>query len=153
MVMVVVTAPSGPFKAVPCNAFAFCPDEVCFEPDAHHHTKGDCWLKFTEGPAWPEVGHVLTPLNTDYCNSGMDGGYRLTYIRRRRQHRPEIVHCCSGAPPAFAGAYPWHAVSRPPSASSLHSYRRFIGLNPPLPCAHVPPVAAHLLLSCTMKCL
>ncbi|KAG2499241.1 hypothetical protein HYH03_002820 [Edaphochlamys debaryana] len=45
----------GPFKALPCNAFAYCPDEVCFEPDAHHHTKGDCWLKFTEGPAWPEV--------------------------------------------------------------------------------------------------
>ncbi|KAG2455183.1 hypothetical protein HYH02_000999 [Chlamydomonas schloesseri] len=45
----------GPFKKLPCNAFAFCPDEVCFEPDAHHHTKGDCWLKFTEGPANPEV--------------------------------------------------------------------------------------------------
>ncbi|GLI68829.1 hypothetical protein VaNZ11_013371 [Volvox africanus] len=45
----------GPFKALPCNAFAFCPDDVCFEPDAHHHTKGDCWLKFTEGPASPEV--------------------------------------------------------------------------------------------------
>ena len=45
----------GPFEKLPCNAFAYCPDEVCFEPDAHHHTKGDCWLKFTEGPAAPEV--------------------------------------------------------------------------------------------------
>lgn len=41
---------------MPCNAFVWCPDDVCFEPDAHHHTKGDCWLKFTEGPAYPEVG-------------------------------------------------------------------------------------------------
>lgn len=30
---------TGPFKKLPCNAFAFCPDDVCFEPDAHHHTK------------------------------------------------------------------------------------------------------------------
>lgn len=43
------------FEPLPCNAFAFCPDEVCFEPDAHSHSKGDCWLKFTEGPASPEV--------------------------------------------------------------------------------------------------
>ncbi|GFH11989.1 uncharacterized protein HaLaN_07600, partial [Haematococcus lacustris] len=45
----------GPFSKLPCNAFAFCPDDVCFEPDAHHHTKGDCWLKFTEGPVAPEA--------------------------------------------------------------------------------------------------
>ena len=28
---------------------------MCFEPDAHKHTLGDCWLKFTEAPASPEV--------------------------------------------------------------------------------------------------
>jgi hypothetical protein len=50
---------AGPFSELPCNAFAFCPDEVCFEPDAHHHTKGDCWLKFTEGPVSPEVGQRI----------------------------------------------------------------------------------------------
>ncbi|MEW5303235.1 MAG: hypothetical protein WDW38_001555 [Sanguina aurantia] len=45
----------GPYENLPCNAFAFCPEDVCFEPDAHTHTKGDCWLKFTEGPVMPEV--------------------------------------------------------------------------------------------------
>eukprot|EP00798_Chlamydomonas_sp_ICE-L_P012331 gene12331-15505_t len=45
----------GPYDKLPCNAFVWCPDDVCFEPDAHHHTKGDCWLKFTEGPASPEL--------------------------------------------------------------------------------------------------
>lgn len=45
----------GPFKNLPCNAFSWCPDEVCFVPDAHKHTKGDCWIKFTEGPAYPEI--------------------------------------------------------------------------------------------------
>lgn len=43
------------FGSLPCNAFVFCADTVCFEPDAHKHTEGDCWLKFTEGPASPEV--------------------------------------------------------------------------------------------------
>ncbi|KAG1671874.1 hypothetical protein FOA52_003441 [Chlamydomonas sp. UWO 241] len=53
----------GPFKNLPCNAFSWCPDDVCFAPDAHHHTKGDCWIKFTEGPAWPEINMrgVLPP--------------------------------------------------------------------------------------------
>jgi hypothetical protein len=46
---------AGPFVDFPCNSFVWCPDEVCFEPDAHKHTKGDCWLKWTEGPAYPEV--------------------------------------------------------------------------------------------------
>ena len=46
---------SGPFDHLPCNAFAWCGAEVCFEPDAHKHTLGDCWLKFTEAPARPEL--------------------------------------------------------------------------------------------------
>jgi len=46
----------GPFENLPCNSFTWCPDEICFEPDAHTHHKGDCWLKFTEGPVNPEVG-------------------------------------------------------------------------------------------------
>lgn len=45
----------GAFKDLPCNAFTFCNADTCFEPDAHQHTRGDCWLKFTEGPANPEI--------------------------------------------------------------------------------------------------
>lgn len=46
----------GPFEQLPCNAFTYCAArDVCFEPDAHKHTAGDCWLKFTEAPAAPEV--------------------------------------------------------------------------------------------------
>lgn len=45
----------GPFVNLPCNAWAYCADDVCWEPDAHKHHRGDCWLKFTEGPAAPEV--------------------------------------------------------------------------------------------------
>jgi len=49
----------GPFQNLPCNAFVWCPTQhdVCFEPDAHKHTGGDCWLKFTEAPAQPEVNY------------------------------------------------------------------------------------------------
>jgi hypothetical protein len=46
---------AGPFDRLPCNAFAWCGADICFEPDAHHHTLHDCWLKFTEAPAIPEV--------------------------------------------------------------------------------------------------
>lgn len=42
-------------QTLPCTAFVYCDSPVCFEPDAHHHTKGDCWLKFSEAPASPEV--------------------------------------------------------------------------------------------------
>lgn len=45
----------GAFRDLPCNAFTFCGAETCFEPDKHKHTRGDCWLKFTEAPASPEV--------------------------------------------------------------------------------------------------
>ena len=50
-----VSASAAGFEPLPCNAFSFCPDDVCWEPDIHKHTKGDCWLKFTEGPATPEA--------------------------------------------------------------------------------------------------
>lgn len=47
----------GMFGKLPCNAFVYCPvgEARCFEPDAHMHTGGDCWLKFTEVPEAPEV--------------------------------------------------------------------------------------------------
>jgi hypothetical protein len=42
----------GLFANLPCNAWVWCPLEhaICFEPDAHTHHAGDCWLKFTEVP-------------------------------------------------------------------------------------------------------
>ena len=53
------TKRGGPFGALPCNAFVWCPADVpggaCFEPDAHAHGAGDCWLKFTETPEAPQV--------------------------------------------------------------------------------------------------
>eukprot|EP00877_Chromochloris_zofingiensis_P007296 jgi/Chrzof1/281/Cz01g09240.t1 len=55
----------GPFKDVPCNAFAYCDSAICFEPDAHDHKRGDCWLKFTEAPASPEV-NMRGALPDDY---------------------------------------------------------------------------------------
>ncbi len=35
----------------------WCPvgNDRCFEPDAHSHSGGDCWLKFTEAPENVEV--------------------------------------------------------------------------------------------------
>jgi len=66
--------------SLPCNAFAYCPMETpraqnlndtmkpkgggkgdhggCFEPDAHEHAPGDCWLKFTEAPEAVEVNQA-----------------------------------------------------------------------------------------------
>ncbi|KAL6771610.1 hypothetical protein ACKKBG_A27080 [Auxenochlorella protothecoides x Auxenochlorella symbiontica] len=47
---------SGHLDELPCNAFVWCAAEGgCWEPDIHKHSFGDCWLKFTEGPAAPEV--------------------------------------------------------------------------------------------------
>ena len=41
---------------LPCNTFTWCGEPAgCFEPDVHAHTFRDCWLKFTEAPAVPEV--------------------------------------------------------------------------------------------------
>lgn len=45
------------FAGLPCNAFAYCAAPKCFEPDAYNgqHSRGNCWLKFTEGPGSPEI--------------------------------------------------------------------------------------------------
>lgn len=45
----------GPFSKLPCNTWTWCGAPRCFEPDAHSHSFGDCWLKFQELPAEPEV--------------------------------------------------------------------------------------------------
>ena len=70
----------GPYVNLPCNAFAWCPDEICFEPDAHTHHKGDCWLKFTEGPAYPEVHRPGMPRRMLALRGGV---YRVSTISRR----------------------------------------------------------------------
>lgn len=49
------TRERGPFSGLPCNVWTWCSQKVCFEPDAHSHSFGDCWLKFTEDPHAPEV--------------------------------------------------------------------------------------------------
>ncbi|CAI5524065.1 unnamed protein product [Closterium sp. Naga37s-1] len=46
---------ADPFAHLPCNVWVFCCAPTCFEPDAHTHTFGDCWLKFSEAPQSPEV--------------------------------------------------------------------------------------------------
>ena len=57
------------YAPLPCNAFSFCPDERCWEPDMHKHGLGDCWLKFTEAPASPEVRSYLLPQNLGFRGS------------------------------------------------------------------------------------
>lgn len=42
------------FARLPCNTWTWCAADDCWEPDAHKHSKGDCWLKFTEAPQNPE---------------------------------------------------------------------------------------------------
>jgi hypothetical protein len=85
-----VPDPSGDgFAPLPCNAVAFCAAEVCWEPDRHHHTLGDCWLKFTEGPAAPEVNQR---------------GALTAAQRRRHAGAPERTHWHGGVllPPGVA---------------------------------------------------
>lgn len=55
-------ARTAPFSRLPCNTWTWCGEEECWEPDAHHHTRGDCWLKFTELPETPEVNMRLPML-------------------------------------------------------------------------------------------
>ena len=47
--------PCAPPPANPGTTWSWCGADVCFEPDAHNHTRGDCWLKFSEVPHRPEV--------------------------------------------------------------------------------------------------
>ena len=87
------TAPAGPFDKLPCNAFAWCGAEVCFEPDAHHHTLHDCWLKFTEAPAAPEINMR---------------GRLPDWYRKKHPDSPEEVQWVSGVllPPSVATTPP-----------------------------------------------
>lgn len=49
------SASGGAFSRLPCNTWTWCGATRCFEPDAHSHAFGDCWLKFQEIPGQPEV--------------------------------------------------------------------------------------------------
>lgn len=48
-------AVGGPFGNLPCNVWVYCNAPVCYEADAHSHSQGDCWLKFSEAPQNVEV--------------------------------------------------------------------------------------------------
>mmetsp|Transcript_3293 Transcript_3293/g.8232 ORF Transcript_3293/g.8232 Transcript_3293/m.8232 type:complete len:365 (+) Transcript_3293:241-1335(+) len=59
------TPAGGPFSKLPCNVWTWCGRERCWEPDAHSHSFGDCWLKFTEQPESPEV-NMRIPMSKPY---------------------------------------------------------------------------------------
>eukprot|EP00983_Pelagomonas_calceolata_P101765 1158735-Pelagomonas_calceolata.AAC.7 len=44
---------------MPCNVFVYCPLEECWEPDAWHATKGDCWRRGAHA-AGAAVQQVMT---------------------------------------------------------------------------------------------
>ena len=72
----------GPYATLPCNAWTWCSQPVCFEPDAHSHHFGDCWLKFTELPHAPEV-NMREPM-------------RRSFLRRHRTQMAAGVPWVSG---------------------------------------------------------
>ena len=88
-------ARGGPYGALPCNAFTFCPVEFdqCFEADAHTHHGGDCWYAALEslfvrfyylpclGPTSPL--HSLIP--SAYSELPHSPGSSSPRCRRRRK--------------------------------------------------------------------
>ena len=84
-----------------CNSWVFCPEPVCFAPDAHKHTFGECWLKDQRRPEAPSVN--------------MRGSYTAKYrARHGHHHAPAQVHWISGAirltRPATNGTWSGRAV-------------------------------------------
>ena len=85
-------------EALPCNVFVWCPMPPeseretfrCFEPDAHEHFPGDCWLKFSEVPEAVEVNQRGSNDAEGFTN---DEG--LTYARRHKK-MPRETHWSSG---------------------------------------------------------
>ena len=82
---------AGPFANLPCNAWVWCPTNVrrCFEPDAHTHGAGDCWLKFTETPESPQV-------NQRGANDDRRMEARGMKYRSRHADAPSKTHWTSG---------------------------------------------------------
>ncbi|KAG8457082.1 hypothetical protein KFE25_009842 [Diacronema lutheri] len=56
---------AGPFGSLPCNVWTWCGNGSCWEPDAHSHSFGDCWLKFSERPEAVEV-NMRMPMSKAY---------------------------------------------------------------------------------------
>jgi hypothetical protein len=77
------SARGGPYSKLPCNVWTWCSRKVCFEPDAHSHSFGDCWLKFSELPEAPEV-NMREPM-------------RRAFLRRHRKEMADGVPWVSGA--------------------------------------------------------
>lgn len=66
-----------------CNSWVFCPDPVCYAPDAHKHTQGECWMKDQRDSASPSVN--------------MRGKYTAKYrARAGHHHAPAMVQWISG---------------------------------------------------------
>ena len=78
------TGGGGPFRGLACNVWTWCSRKVCFEPDAHSHSFGDCWLKFSENPESPEV-NMRTP------------GMKPSFMRRHRKQMADGCPWVSGA--------------------------------------------------------
>ena len=74
---------TGPFSRLPCNTWTWCSEQVCFEPDAHTHKFGNCWLKFAEDPEAPEVNQREPMLKK--------------WLRRHGKQTPNGVPWVSGA--------------------------------------------------------
>lgn len=74
----------------------FTERETCFEPDAHTHRAGDCWLKFTEAP---EAVQVNQRGNNDAPETARGGGS----YRARHPDSPPAAHWTSGVllPPGW----------------------------------------------------
>ena len=90
----------GPFGKLPCNAFVWCPTGVgerCFEPDAHTHTPGDCWLKFTEVPECPEV-NARGDMTAEHA-----GPETVVNGRAYNQRYPELDRLHGGLVPWVSG--------------------------------------------------
>ena len=66
-----------------CNSWVFCPEPVCYAPDVHKHTFGECWMKNQRDPVSPSVN--------------MRGAYTDKYrARLGHHHAPARVHWISG---------------------------------------------------------
>ena len=89
----------GPFADLPCNAWVWCPvseKDGCFEPDAHTHGPGDCWLKFTETPENIEVNQREA---NDAPGTVKDG----VRYKQRHLNAPKLAQWTSGVmlPPGW----------------------------------------------------
>ena len=137
-------AHGGQFGALPCNVWVFCPvgNDACFEPDAHKHTGGDCWLK-----ARPSL------LLLGCCSAGLTRRRGVIINPILNLPPPFTSPTVFGVPRAGGGECPRHhapahqrdiprreRVQRTPFGRAGH---RALGLGRPPP-ARLGPVQRHL---------